>query len=600
MKKEKITLAKDIISSDLDTRKKLLKDKEIRDELLNDERYYDFFHLVEFLTETDIDYFLDDDMINRILKNNSKLTKLDAFLNNHYSSKFLSHGTIFEYLLENYDCFNSLDYEFGISLFNYILKNPKYIKSISYLNSDVQYQIFSNKTLRKKLINLNIKENYLYLLDRKVITILLEEKYYQNMFLNSNIDIIHSYIKENDNIPTNILCKELIDKYTNIKDINKYRNYLEEINNITLKNMITKQRKKYYIKTINETKEELLPFYYSIYEKIINKEDYKNIIKEDPYYFYNIDKIINNKSLLKKYLKELSTKRMLEITIDMYFEDISYNFLKNIYSILQYICLIDKVIIPKENLSIYLKFINYYNMSTKEQIELFNNLNNGKDYVSMFYDDFMTVKKHSYENINNSVINLNNLKSPDSFNNNIYELNGEDFYILVHHTTFDKKIGGKWDIPSDTLSLSLISHNNMNTFRNPHKNIILGFNIDTSNIIHLYESDSFSEELESSTRIQRLLTKEELINRTKGYNEIVVRNKNFDGKYSLFPSYVVCYDFIGNGDLNFSKMYNIPILLIHTDKYSLKDREMIDAVGDNYMSGYSASYIDVDTYKKMS
>ena len=600
MKKEKITLAKDIISSDLDTRKKLLKDKEIRDELLNDERYYDFFHLVEFLTETDIDYFLDDDMINRILKNNSKLTKLDAFLNNHYSSKFLSHGTIFEYLLENYDCFNSLDYEFGISLFNYILKNPKYIKSISYLNSDVQYQIFSNKTLRKKLINLNIKENYLYLLDRKVITILLEEKYYQNMFLNSNIDIIHSYIKENDNIPTNILCKELINKYTNIKDINKYRNYLEEINNITLKNMITKQRKKYYIKTINETKEELLPFYYSIYEKIINKEDYKNIIKEDPYYFYNIDKIINNKSLLKKYLKELSTKRMLEITIDMYFEDISYNFLKNIYSILQYICLIDKVIIPKENLSIYLKFINYYNMSTKEQIELFNNLNNGKDYVSMFYDDFMTVKKHSYENINNSVINLNNLKSPDSFNNNIYELNGEDFYILVHHTTFDKKIGGKWDIPSDTLSLSLISHNNMNTFRNPHKNIILGFNIDTSNIIHLYESDSFSEELESSTRIQRLLTKEELINRTKGYNEIVVRNKNFDGKYSLFPSYVVCYDFIGNGDLNFSKMYNIPILLIHTDKYSLKDREMIDAVGDNYMSGYSASYIDVDTYKKMS
>ncbi len=597
MKKEKITLAKDIISSDLDTRKKLLKDKEIRDELLNDERYYDFFHLVEFLTETDIDYFLDDDMINRILKNNSKLTKLDAFLNNHYSSKFLSHGTIFEYLLENYDCFNSLDYEFGISLFNYILKNPKYIKSISYLNSDVQYQIFSNKTLRKKLINLNIKENYLYLLDRKVITILLEEKYYQNMFLNSNIDIIHSYIKENDNIPTNILCKELINKYTNIKDINKYRNYLEEINNITLKNMITKQRKKYYIKTINETKEELLPFYYSIYEKIINKEDYKNIIKEDPYYFYNIDKIINNKSLLKKYLKELSTKRMLEITIDMYFEDISYNFLKNIYSILQYICLIDKVIIPKENLSIYLKFINYYNMSTKEQIELFNNLNNGKDYVSMFYDDFMTVKKHSYENINNSVINLNNL---DSFNNNIYELNGEDFYILVHHTTFDKKIGGKWDIPSDTLSLSLISHNNMNTFRNPHKNIILGFNIDTSNIIHLYESDSFSEELESSTRIQRLLTKEELINRTKGYNEIVVRNKNFDGKYSLFPSYVVCYDFIGNGDLNFSKMYNIPILLIHTDKYSLKDREMIDAVGDNYMSGYSASYIDVDTYKKMS
>ena len=600
MKKEKIILAKDIISSDLDTRKKLLKDKEIRDELLKDERYYDFFHLVEFLTETDIDYFLDDDVINRILKNNSKLTKLDVFLNNHYSSKFLSHGTIFEYLLENYDCFNSLDYEFGISLFNYILKNPKYIKSISYLNSDVQYQIFSNKTLRKKLINLNIKENYLYLLDRKVITILLEEKYYQNMFLNSNIDIIHSYIKENDNIPTNILCKELIDKYTNIKDINKYRNYLEEINNITLKNMITKQRKKYYIKTINETKEGLLPFYYSIYEKIINKEDYKNIIKEDPYYFYNIDKIINNKSLLKKYLKELSTKRMLEITIDMYFEDISYNFLKNIYSILQYICLIDKVIIPKENLSIYLKFINYYNMSTKEQIELFNSLNNGQDYASMFYDDFMTVKKHSYENINNSVINLNNLKSPDSFNNNIYELNGEDFYILVHHTTFDKKIGGKWDNPSDTLSLSLISHNNMNTFRNPHKNIILGFNIDTSNIIHLYESDSFSEELESSTRIQRLLTKEELINRTKGYNEIVVRNRNFDGKYSLFPSYVVCYDFIGNGDLNFSKMYNIPILLIHTDKYSLKDKEMIDAVGDNYMSGYSASYIDVDTYKKMS
>lgn len=603
MNKEGKDLSDYIINSDLITRRKLLKDKEIRKELLKDKNHYAFVWVVQSLTSIDIDYFLDDDIIEYLKNDNPKTyKKIDAILENVNSSKFLSKENILFYLVENFDYFKHLDINFGNALFSFILKNSKYIKSLSYLNKDIQYEILSKKENIDKLIILNTKENYLYLLDSKVINILLNRPYYYHMFLNTNIDIINEYyIKNNIELPSYVYSNELINKYLEIKDVNKYRNYINNINNILFKEEVETKRKKYYIDTINNINNGLLPIYNELYNKILNNEDYSDIIKENSYYLYPIKEIVNDKDKLLEYLRELSTKEMLEITIDMYFEDISYNFLKNLHSMLEYISLIEENIIEKEHLSIYLKLINYYNLTIEERIDLFNELNDGKDYVSIFYDDFRLCRNHSYNKIKNSTIDINKFIYSDKYNTKIYELNGEDFFIAVHHTTFDRNnINTKnWDNYVDTLSISLISHNNFNTFRDKEENIILGFDLDINNIIHIYESDSFTDGFNSSNRVQRIFTNEELINRTKGYNEILIRNKDFDGNNNLFPSYVVCFNEIKDGDLDFSKKYNLPIVLIKENRYNSKKKEMIDIEGDQYIDSYSASYLDIDTYKKM-
>lgn len=171
---------------------------------------------------------------------------------------------------------------------------------------------------------------------------------------------------------------------------------------------------------------------------------------------------------------------------------------------------------------------------------------------------------------------------------------------MVNHTLFkrNKPIDREWGPKMNTLSFSLISDDNFTTFRNKEENILLGFDLDVDNIIHLYESDSFSSGLNSSNRVQRLYTSPVLVEKTKGYNEILIRNKDFDGENILFPSYVVCFDEIKIGDIDFSKKYDLPIVLINSSKYTPK-KGTIDVVGESYVDNYSSSFLDIDTYKKM-
>lgn len=631
MKKEEILNI--ILNKNTKEKRMLLKSNKIREELLKKDNIDKFDTLLNILDIEDLNYFLDDNLIALLIKYNNAdhLYYLKQYTK---CSHFLSNPKILKHLIntfDNYrDSFKNLDYDFSIKLVNYIINNPEYIENILNLNPKIQYQLLENKIIRNKLLNLNTNKDFMFLFNKEIITMLLNDPNYYNIFINGNIDDIHAFIKDNDYIPDRLICNKIINKYINIIDINKYRTYIEEITNIPLKYLITKKRKKYYKENINSIKDNLLPYYNNIYERVLNDEDYESLIKKDSYYFYrepfnervknkedfnslsnntnysynkpyyyqNIKNNKNNIILFKKYLQELSTKKLFEMIIDNYFEDITYNFLSNLKTLLEYITKIDKIIIPKENLNIYKKIYNFYNLTTKEQINLFNELDNNINYKEMFYNDFITLKKHSYNSIKEGLININNLNKSNKYNNT-YELNGEDFYLLVHHTNLIKETGGTFNKPSNTLSLSLISHNYMNTFKDPSHNIILGFDIDINNIIHLYESDSFSEELEGSRRLQRLYTKEDLINNTKSYNEILVLNKNNYNNSYLSPKYVICFDTILEGDKKLSEIYNIPIILINTDKYKSKEKTYIDSTGDNYINGYSASYIELDSYKRI-
>lgn len=590
-----------IINSDIKTKQKLLKNKKVRKQLLKDGNFNDYFDVVKSLTYEDVDYLLDDEFADLLLSDERKTyLMIDIMLENKCCSRFLSNYKIIYYLVEHFDRFTNLDINFGNALFSFVLKNNKYVKSLSSLNSDIQYELLTNKDNINKLINMNTDINYLFLLAPKVIEVLLNESYFCNMFYNTNIDIINGYyILKGVKLPSYLYSHKLMDKYIGINDVNKYRNYVENISNISFKTEIESLRRKKYIDIFNNINNGLLPMYSKLYDRIVNGLDYEDYIKENKFYLKNLDKLINKNDILK-YLQDLSTKEMLEMTVDMYFNDITYNFLKNVYSMLNYLSMIEDNLIDIDNLNIYKKFINYYNLSVTERLELFNSLNNGKNYASIFYDDFRKVRDHSYNNIKNSLIDFSKMKLSDKYDYKVYELEGDKFYSLVNHTLFkrNKPIDREWGPKMNTLSFSLISDDNFTTFRNKEENILLGFDLDVDNIIHLYESDSFSSGLNSSNRVQRLYTSPILVEKTKGYNEILIRNKDFDGENILFPSYVVCFDEIKIGDIDFSKKYDLPIVLINSSKYTPK-KGTIDVVGESYVDNYSSSFLDIDTYKKM-
>ena len=55
----------------------------------------------------------------------------------------------------------------------------------------------------------------------------------------------------------------------------------------------------------------------------------------------------------------------------------------------------------------------------------------------------------------------------------------------------------------------------------------------------------------------------------------------------LIPSYVMCYDYISDLEVNIAKGYNIPIVLLHTNKYENKVDPRIEYSNNVYMENYN-------------
>ena len=134
-------------------------------------------------------------------------------------------------------------------------------------------------------------------------------------------------------------------------------------------------------------------------------------------------------------------------------------------------------------------------------------------------------------------------------------------------------------------SLSLISDKNITTFGDPNSDVILGFsNFNPANILITYHADAYTDD-RGSQKISKLYTPDELIDKTKTYNEIQISEKY---EY-LHPSYVVCYDNIKEGDIRASKLLGgIPLVVINTQKYTYKKEGFISPSEDRYISSFEA------------
>ena len=112
--------------------------------------------------------------------------------------------------------------------------------------------------------------------------------------------------------------------------------------------------------------------------------------------------------------------------------------------------------------------------------------------------------------------------------------------------------------------------------RNPH------------HLIHMYHSDSFSAHEDGTHKIHDIETKENLINKTDAYNEILYKEG-----LGFKPDYIVCFDNIDDNDRNIAKELNIPIVLINSKKYTKKNGSLERLDKNNYLSGNEVYDFDI-------
>ena len=531
--------------------KEYLKDKKIRKRLLNLSGEAAFCYLIDNLKESDLLSLLDDDIIPSLKKSFNYKSKIISIMEckNQYKNVFLSKKEIVELIYEeliymDYP-FSILNINFGKVYFEYLI-SKRDLDSFKYLNGNVQFRILSERTNLEKVKRLYPNEDFLLSLSKESIQYLLEDNYFKNIFINMSINDIAYIIKKGVKLPNNLLdSNTLINKYLAIDNDIILLDYLcnLELNNPYLKEKILSKRKKQF-------------------DDIIEKE-----ILDDNYF--------------------------LEELIILYYEDIPYNFLKNTLSLMEYIYQINEMIIPKNRLDLYYKLLIFSKLTYPEKIDLYNEIKSNQNGISEFYDDFKTCFYDSIKRIQDSLLDVSKLTKSElshKYNVDVYELNGEEFKMLISHTNIDRDYlyeGEVWKKNKEYASLSLISDKCLNTFRNPSTNIIVGFtDINYLNVMHIHHADSYSKEENGSNRIIELFTPDNLIKNTKAYNEILIKNSN-----TLTPSYIVCYDEIKEGDVEASiSLGRIPLILIHTKKYS-SAKKMVTFDDDCYFSYEEASIL---------
>lgn len=528
-----------------------LKNNSFRKRLFTSEGHYPFVWLVQELEGDELLYLLDDDLIPFLLNDERLSDKLNAIMTcgNSYNNLFLKKEKIIEAIYNNSNSLKIflryLDKEFAKNYLNYLLSTGD-LSSFSYLNPSIQLEMLKNSSNFEKIKSLKLDSNFFIELSKEAIEYLFNDKYFENLFLDMNIYNISYVIKKGVTLPNYLINSNiLINKYLSIDNIIIFLEFLTDL-----------EKNNAYLKDILKDKK---------------KQEYDDKVRN-----YSIE-----------------DKKLLELIIVFNYEEIPYNFLKNVSSIISYIKQIDKILIPTNRYQIYEKLINFSSLTKDDKIKLYHEIGNNKNAMAEFYDDFKTCLNDSYKDIKDSVTDINNLKSyslSSKYGVCVYELNGEPFKFLINHTRMNRdnlNHHSAWNSLKKYASLSVISNTCFGTYRSPYSNVIVGFNqFDYMNIAHVYHSDSYTSNEFGSKSILELYTIDNLLKNTKGYNEILMKNSNL-----LKPSCIICYDEIKIGDIEASKLLgNIPLVLLHTNKYNVK-YTCIDTEDNDYLSYTEASII---------
>lgn len=537
-----------ILSLDTNERVVILKNDMVRDYYLEDYNNSEFIKLILNLPNDEILKFIDDEMINKIL-NNDNCKKIIYEILNCVSSEFTNIIFQNEKMIER--MVNDDELHFDISdlkgnitekLFNYIIKTNK-ISVIWDLNPSDFNELLEREDIKNKIKIIDNDELFKKI-PPKPLSKLLFDPYFKSKFSKMKIDDIYFKIKKGLIFPNFYMYDEdLISKFINITNIPMRRIYIKALMNNN----------------------------YSLYEIINNrlKEAYDNSIFNELINEYNMVTRASDDEELKSKIWLLYSDKCLQLLIDRYFEDFDGNVLTNICTILNFNKTND--VLSPDRLKYYNLIMNFDKYDIDTMTKIYKIM--PKDIGTWLYEDFRKCQNISYDLINKETVDISKLKEEKVDGISIYELNGEEFVLLVNALIYRRSEDNiKWGHDrSKTLSLTLIGNESLGTYREQDEYLIVGFkNININDIMHVYHSDSFSSRELSTNKVNEIYTPHELLSNTKGYNEILVSQDETKNTL-LKPDYVVCYNKVLEEDIKSAKkLGNIPIIVINTKCYSMK------------------------------
>ncbi len=537
-----------ILSLNTNERVVILKNDMVRDYYLEDYNNSKFKKLILNLPNDEILEFIDDEMINKILSNDNCKKIMYEILYN-VSSKFTNIIFQNEKMIERIVNDDELHtYIFHLSgnitekLFNYIIKIDK-ISVLEYLNPTDFNRLLEREDIKNK-IKIIVSDELLKKIPSTALSKLLFDSYFRSKLSKMKMDDIYFKIKKGLILPNFYMYDEdFISKFINITNIPMRRIYIKALMNNN----------------------------YSLYEIINNrlKETYDNNIFNELINEYNMVTRASDDEELKSKIWLLYSDKCLQLLIDRYFEDFDGNVLTNICTILNF----NKTnnVISTNRLKYYNLIMNFDKYDINTMIKIYKIM--PKDIGTWLYEDFRKCQNVSYELINKQTVDISKLKKEKVDGISIYELNGEEFVLLVNTLIYRRSEDDiKWgNDRSKTLSLTLIGNESLGTYREQDEYLIVGFKkINVNDIMHVYHSDSFSGHESSTNRVNEIYTPHELLSNTKGYNEILVSQDETKNTL-LKPDYVVCYNKVLEEDIESAKkLGNIPIIVINTKCYSMK------------------------------
>ena len=484
-----------ILSLDANERVVILKNDIVRDYYLEDYNNSKFKKLILNLPNDEILEFIDDKMINKILSNdNCKKIMYEILYNvsSEFTNIIFQNERIIERIVNDDELHTYILHLSGSiteKLFNYIIKANK-ISALEYLNPSDFNELLEKESIKNKFKIINDDE-LLKVISSKTLSKLLFDPYFRFKFSKMKIDDIYFKIKKGLILPNFYMYDEdFISKFINITNIPMRRIYIKALMNNN----------------------------YSLYEIINNrlKEAYDNNIFNEPINEYNMVTRSSDDEELKSKIWLLYSDKCLQLLIDRYFEDFDGNVLTNICTILNF----NKTnnVLSPERLKYYNLIMNFNKYDINTMIKIYKII--PKDIGTWLYEDFRKCQNVSYDLINKETVDISKLKEEKIDGISIYELNGEEFVLLVN--------------------------------------------------MHVYHSDSFSSYEDSTNKINEIYTPHELLSNTKGYNEILVSQDKTKNTL-LKPDYVVCYNKVLEEDIESAKkLGNIPIIVINTKSYSMK------------------------------
>ena len=574
-------------------KRKIMMDPKIKEKFfVSNEGHYPFVWLVQLLKDDSINDFFDDTLFDMLFKDDRCFDKINAILssNNSYIGDGLCNEKLFKYIVNEPKIHRKtyLDnnlIKFNNKLIEYIINNDiSKIYLIQYFGKEYQKNVLNDQLL-VKLQEQKIDLSFITSLDVDLINELLKKPDISLKFVFMEVQQLVKMIERGVTLPPSLNTYELIEYYLRINDTDEYRFQVNKLfeNNYDLYQKVNMERNKYYQSDIRIMDEvtNLLPEYQELYDDYPEFIGHHSVSNKT----YNEIKKYSNghsKEELLAYLTKLNNKDLFKMISDGCFEENSYNLFKNLEEMINYTKASKENIIDPNYLELYKLLVNYENIASSELVSIYQNLSKNKEIIEHFYDDYRNLKNSSYSNITNNTITSKDINSSNKIVNGIKvkELNGEPFTSIIHTSG-----SSDWNYSQRTTSMSVIGDTSIGYYHSENKELVhFGFNkVNIDQIIHVYHTDSFSMKDLGSEKISELHTRDSLLEKTSGYNELLVKqNSNgIDGNFAedvpyITPDYIVSFDNITDLEKKAAKENGLPILLIHTNKYKLANGSIFD------------------------